>query len=216
MTDPVTLPREVENIVHVEVSGLTGTGKSAIMGEIEIALRALGIEVRHGPDFQAEKNGTHADWQAALDLYRPTVVLAERNVPHTPAPAGEGEKLREGVMAAIREHVDAVPPGAPDGWLDGADEAADAIIALISQREARAREALEPFAALAGKFPCWSMVEVCAPDPDNPSPVIQPIPLSAFEAAAAVLKAIHHGNEAVRRSKPKNINPALSANERSR
>lgn len=65
--------------VYVEVSGLTGTGKSAVMGEIEIALKALGLTVEHDADFQAEKNGTHADWQAALDLYRPTVVLRERN-----------------------------------------------------------------------------------------------------------------------------------------
>ncbi|WP_024355076.1 hypothetical protein [Brevundimonas naejangsanensis] len=74
--------------VHVEVSGLTGSGKSAVMGEIEIALKALGLKVEHGPDFQAEKNGTHADWQQALDLYQPTVVLTERNVSRQP-PARE-------------------------------------------------------------------------------------------------------------------------------
>ncbi|WP_293827172.1 hypothetical protein, partial [uncultured Brevundimonas sp.] len=51
-------------------------------------------------------------------------------------------------------------------------------------------EALEPFAALAANFGCWSMVEVCAPDPDNPSPVIAPVPLSAFENAAAALAAL--------------------------
>ena len=66
--------------VYVEVSGLTGTGKSAVMGEIEIALKALSLTVEHGTDFQAEKNGTHADWQEALDLYKPVVVLRERNV----------------------------------------------------------------------------------------------------------------------------------------
>ncbi|WP_338575800.1 hypothetical protein V8J38_11405 [Brevundimonas olei] len=78
----------MNSIVHVEVSGLTGSGKSAVMGEIEIALKALGLKVEHGPDFQAEKNGTHADWQQALDLYRPTVVLSERNVSRQP-PARE-------------------------------------------------------------------------------------------------------------------------------
>ncbi len=77
--------------VHVEVSGLTGSGKSAVMGEIEIALKALGLKVEHGPDFQAEKNGTHADWQQALDLYQPTVVLTERNVSRQP-PAREDAK----------------------------------------------------------------------------------------------------------------------------
>lgn len=76
------------SIVHVEVSGLTGSGKSAVMGEIEIALKALGLKVEYGPDFQAEKNGTHADWQTALDLYQPTVVLSERNISRQP-PARE-------------------------------------------------------------------------------------------------------------------------------
>lgn len=70
-----------EGVVYVEVSGLTGTGKSAVLGEIEIALRALGLTVEHDADFQAEKNATHADWQEALDLYRPTVCLRERNIP---------------------------------------------------------------------------------------------------------------------------------------
>lgn len=82
----------MSNVVHVEVSGLTGSGKSAVMGEIEIALKALGLKVEHGPDFQAEKNATHADWQQALDLYQPTVVLTERNISRAPeAREGEGE-----------------------------------------------------------------------------------------------------------------------------
>ncbi|WP_379069174.1 hypothetical protein ACHMW4_04335 [Mesorhizobium sp. UC22_110] len=67
--------------VYVEVSGLTGSGKSAVIGEIEIALRAIGLEVITDRDFQAEKNMTHADWQDALDLYKPVVVLRERNIP---------------------------------------------------------------------------------------------------------------------------------------
>lgn len=72
-----------EGYVYVEVSGLTGTGKSAVMGEIEIAMRALGLTVEHDAAFQAEKNGTHADWQGALDLYKPTVVLSEKNIPRS-------------------------------------------------------------------------------------------------------------------------------------
>lgn len=68
-----------EGVVYVEVSGLTGTGKSAVMGEIEIALRSLGLEVEHDGEFQSEKNMTHADWQTALDLYKPKVKLRERN-----------------------------------------------------------------------------------------------------------------------------------------
>lgn len=66
--------------VTVTVSGPTGSGKSAVMGEIEIALLALGLTVEHDAAFQAEKNGTHADWHAALDLYKPVVVLSEVNV----------------------------------------------------------------------------------------------------------------------------------------
>lgn len=84
--------------VYVEVSGLTGTGKSAVMGEIEIALKALGLTVEHDSAFQAEKNGTHADWQEALDLYKPVVVLRERNVPRLAptAPVEASASEREG------------------------------------------------------------------------------------------------------------------------
>ena len=69
-----------DGVVYVTVSGLTGTGKSAVMGEIEIALNAIGLTVEHDADFQSEKNMTHADWQEALDLYKPRVKLVERNV----------------------------------------------------------------------------------------------------------------------------------------
>jgi uridine kinase len=72
--------------VTVTVSGPTGSGKSAVMGEIEIALRALGLTVEHDADFQSEKNMTHADWQTALDLYKPTVVLREVNEPRGAQP----------------------------------------------------------------------------------------------------------------------------------
>jgi hypothetical protein len=69
-----------EGEVRVVVSGLTGSGKSAIAGEIEIALRAIGVPVEW-PDGAAEKNWSHADWQSALELYNPRVVIVERNVP---------------------------------------------------------------------------------------------------------------------------------------
>lgn len=71
--------------VYVEVSGLTGSGKSAVMGEIEIALRAIGLTVEHDAEFQSEKNMTHAEWQDALEMYKPTVVLRERNIPRAEA-----------------------------------------------------------------------------------------------------------------------------------
>lgn len=70
--------------VTVTVSGPTGSGKSAVLGEIEIALRALGVTVEHDAAFLAEKNMTHADWAEALDLYAPTVVLREVNEPRSP------------------------------------------------------------------------------------------------------------------------------------
>ncbi len=78
------MSKESKETVYVTVSGLAGSGKSAVMGEIEIALKALGIPVEHDADFQSEKNTTHADWQNALDLYKPTVVLKEVNIPRSP------------------------------------------------------------------------------------------------------------------------------------
>jgi len=65
--------------VIVTVSGPTGSGKSAICGEIEIAMRAIGVPVTW--DDEGEKNMTHADWQSALDLYKPSVVIVEKNTP---------------------------------------------------------------------------------------------------------------------------------------
>lgn len=68
--------------VLVTVSGFTGSGKSAIAGEIEILCRALGLQVEW-PDGDSEKNMTHADWTAALELYKPRVRIVENNIPHT-------------------------------------------------------------------------------------------------------------------------------------
>lgn len=61
--------------ITVTVSGPVGIGKSAICGEIEIALRAIGVCVSW--DDAGEKNMTHADWQQALEMYRPTVRIVE-------------------------------------------------------------------------------------------------------------------------------------------
>lgn len=66
--------------VLVTVSGFTGSGKSAIAGEIEIMCRALGLQVEW-PDGDSEKNMTHADWTAALELYKPRVRIVENNIP---------------------------------------------------------------------------------------------------------------------------------------
>ena len=63
-------------IVEVNVCGPVGSGKSAICGEIEIALRAIGVDVSW-PDSESEKRLTDADWHSALEMYRPTVIIHE-------------------------------------------------------------------------------------------------------------------------------------------
>lgn len=66
----------IRQTVNVTVSGPVGCGKSAVCGEIEIALRAIGVSVVwEGGD--AEKRLSHADWTYDLDMYRPTVVIRE-------------------------------------------------------------------------------------------------------------------------------------------
>jgi hypothetical protein len=66
-------------VVTVTASGPVGRGKSAVLGEIEIALQAIGLTVRYEdePAAVSEKRLTHADWATALDLYQPTVILVE-------------------------------------------------------------------------------------------------------------------------------------------
>lgn len=66
--------------VLVTVSGFTGSGKSAVAGEIEIMCRALGLQVEW-PDGDSEKNMTHADWTEALEQYKPRVHIVEQNIP---------------------------------------------------------------------------------------------------------------------------------------
>lgn len=66
--------------VTVTVSGPVGCGKSAIAGEIEIALRAVGVPVRFADEKEArsEKNMTGADWASYIDMYKPSVVIVEQ------------------------------------------------------------------------------------------------------------------------------------------
>ncbi|MEF9120510.1 ead/Ea22-like family protein [Escherichia coli] len=66
--------------VLVVVSGLTGCGKSAIAGEIEIAMKAIGVPVKW-TNGDAEKRMTGADWLTAIEMYKPTVRIVEVNVP---------------------------------------------------------------------------------------------------------------------------------------
>lgn len=74
--------------VLVTVVGFTGSGKSAIAGEIEIAIKAIGVPVwwKNG---DAEKRMTGADWLTAIELYNPTVRIVEVNIPFTAAGTGE-------------------------------------------------------------------------------------------------------------------------------
>ena len=77
------------NIVKITASGKVGCGKSAVLGEIEIALKAIGLKVEWG-EGAAEKGLTHADWIHELEMYQPTVVLSEKI--EVAAPAAQGDK----------------------------------------------------------------------------------------------------------------------------
>lgn len=66
-------------------------------------------------------------------------------------------------------------PGATeaDGVCVG-EHVAESLAAEAADRIRQMIEALEPFAKLADTFDRTVMIEVCEPDPDNPSPRIQP------------------------------------------
>ncbi|EFO4529017.1 ead/Ea22-like family protein [Escherichia coli] len=66
--------------VLVVVSGFTGCGKSAIAGEIEIAMKSIGVPVKW-TNGDAEKRMTGADWLTAIEMHKPTVRIVEVNVP---------------------------------------------------------------------------------------------------------------------------------------
>ena len=65
--------------ITVTISGPVGCGKSAIAGEIAIAMKAIGVPVRFADerDAQAERNMTGADWIGYIEMYKPSVVLVE-------------------------------------------------------------------------------------------------------------------------------------------
>jgi hypothetical protein len=69
--------------VIISAAGGVGSGKSALLGEIEILLKSLGVNYRWAdPEAaQAEKNLTHADWIGELEATTPSVVLVERIAP---------------------------------------------------------------------------------------------------------------------------------------
>ncbi|HFI7689000.1 TPA: ead/Ea22-like family protein [Escherichia coli] len=72
------------------VSGFTGCGKSAIAGEIEIAMKAIGVPVKW-TNGDAEKRMTGADWLTAIEMYKPTVRIVEVNVPRVAGIRIKGE-----------------------------------------------------------------------------------------------------------------------------
>ena len=76
--------------VLVVVSGFTGCGKSAIAGEIEIAMKAIGVPVQW-TNGDAEKRMTGADWLTEIEMYKPTVRIVEVNVPRAPGIRIKGE-----------------------------------------------------------------------------------------------------------------------------
>ncbi|HCN9866847.1 TPA: ead/Ea22-like family protein [Escherichia coli] len=76
--------------VLVVVSGFTGCGKSAIAGEIEIAMKAIGVPVKW-TNGDAEKRMTGADWLTAIEMYKPTVRIVEVNVPRAAGIKEESE-----------------------------------------------------------------------------------------------------------------------------
>ncbi|HAY2561883.1 TPA: ead/Ea22-like family protein [Escherichia coli] len=76
--------------VLVVVSGFTGCGKSAIAGEIEIAMKAIGVPVQW-TNGDAEKRMTGADWLTAIEMYKPTVRIVEVNVPRAAGIRLKGE-----------------------------------------------------------------------------------------------------------------------------
>lgn len=76
--------------VLVVVSGFTGCGKSAIAGEIEIAMKAIGVPVQW-TNGDAEKRMTGADWLTEIEMYKPTVRIVEVNVPRAAGIRIKGE-----------------------------------------------------------------------------------------------------------------------------
>ncbi|HCQ9019875.1 TPA: ead/Ea22-like family protein [Escherichia coli] len=77
--------------VLVVVSGFTGCGKSAIAGEIEIAMKAIGVPVLW-TNGDAEKRMTGTDWLTAIEMYKPTVCIVEVNVPRAAGIRIKGEE----------------------------------------------------------------------------------------------------------------------------
>jgi Ni2+-binding GTPase involved in maturation of urease and hydrogenase len=68
--------RDEMSKITVTVTGRTGSGKSAIVGEIEIALKAIGVPVT----VSERDTMVVADYQYWIDLYKPEVTIVEQNI----------------------------------------------------------------------------------------------------------------------------------------
>lgn len=90
------------NIVKITASGKVGCGKSAVLGEIEIALKAIGLKVEWG-EGAAEKGLTHADWIHELEMYQPTVVLSEKI--EVAAPAAQGDAKDSALLDFLQGRI---------------------------------------------------------------------------------------------------------------
>jgi hypothetical protein len=66
--------------VTITVSGETGSGKSALCGEIEIALKAIGVSVNWPGGRVNREHWVHGN-EYWLDLYKPEVEIVEVNIP---------------------------------------------------------------------------------------------------------------------------------------
>lgn len=72
--------------VYVNVSGLTGSGKSAVYIELVVALQALGLTVEHAkPDEWRTESGLLSADGNNLQDFKPTIVLSETNIPREPS-----------------------------------------------------------------------------------------------------------------------------------
>lgn len=88
------------NKVYIEVSGLTGTGKSAVYTEIATALTAIGLAVEHSDPREAQTE-MRLNGLDQLEMYKPVVVMAERNIRRLPPKAKWWQLFRWTVPQAL-------------------------------------------------------------------------------------------------------------------
>lgn len=66
------------NVVTVTVSGRVGTGKSAIVGVIEDALKSAGVAVQANQAHDTERNMRNGDWSKDIAMYEPLATVIEK------------------------------------------------------------------------------------------------------------------------------------------